>query len=130
MRIFCALREGAQAVLSRTGRWDDQATALLKSKAGLHQLQDSLGASAVGVVNSAVVEKILCRIESLHEWERRALQIRSEDGMSEDEFVRFCVQGRAMGVSVQVMRPVLARLQDAQRWIDDVGEYESGMILI
>ena len=130
MRIFRALREGAEAVLSRTDRWEDRATALLQSKADLHQLQDSLAASAVGVVNSATVEKVLARIERLREWEHQALQMGSEEGMSEDEFVQFCVQGRAMGVSVQVMRPVLARLQDAQRWIDDVGEYDSLMILI
>lgn len=126
MRVFCALREGLLEVLSRTEQWNVHAKELLEDKADLHQLQRSLGASALGVINSPLLKEMLARIDALQTWEEAASSIgngSNQDGhtkMSEDDFVEFCAEGRAIGVSVQVMRPVLARLQDAQRWINEV----------
>ena len=126
MRVFRTLRKGLLEVLSRTRKWNADAKELLKNKAGIHQLQRCLGASALGVVNSPSVQEMLDRIDAHRAWEQAASSIGSvseEDEnakMSEDDFVQFCAEGRAIGVSVQVMRPVLARLQDAQRWINEV----------
>ena len=99
---------------------------LLEEKADFHQLQLSLGTSAVGVVNSPVVAKALARIDAMSTWEYQASRMGGASGddegekISEEEFVRFCAEGRAIGVSVQSMRPVMARLQDSQRWIHKV----------